>query len=274
MDKIGIIGIGFVGNAIKSFFENKKKTICYDKFKNFNKIEDILTTDLVFLCLPTLFDCDKNEYDKTAILETLEYLNIMEYKGLIIIKSTLEPETTTFVSQKYPNLKLFHNPEFLTARTAVEDFANQKHIIIGSGENVTYNDIENVYDFFKLYYPNANISQITSTESECIKIFCNSFGASKVMLFNEYYLLCNKIGVDFDKVKNIMLNNGWINNMHTQVPGPDGELGFGGACFPKDTRALNSYMAKNNTPHNILNSVINECDIIRNNKLDFIEKNL
>jgi len=274
MNKIGIIGIGFVGNAIKSFFENKIETICYDKFKNFNKLTDILSTDLVFLCLPTLFDNNKNQYNKIAIIDTCNYLNSMDYNGLVIIKSTVEPETTTFLSKTYPKLKLIHNPEFLTARTSIEDFQNQKHIIIGFGENITYNDIENIYNFFKLYFPNANISQTTSTESECIKIFCNSFGASKVMLFNEYYLLCNKIGIDFNKVRDVMLNNGWINNMHTQVPGPDGQLGFGGACFPKDTRALNSYMAKNNTPHNILNSVINECDTIRNNKLDFIEKNL
>tara|TARA_B100001093_G_C26647860_1_gene936122 strand:+ start:219 stop:1043 length:825 start_codon:yes stop_codon:yes gene_type:complete len=274
MHKIGIIGIGFVGNAIKKFFENKIETICYDKFKNFSKLTDILSTDLVFLCLPTLFDNNKNEYNKEAIIETCNYLDNMEYSGLIIIKSTVEPETTTFISKKYPKLKLFHNPEFLTARTAVEDFANQNNIIIGYGPNITYNDTENLYNFFKLYYPNATITQINSTESECIKLFCNSFGASKVMLFNEYFLLCNKIGIDFNKVRDIMLNNGWINNMHTQVPGPDGQLGFGGACFPKDTRALNSYMAKNNCPHNILNSVINECDTIRNNKLDFIEKNL
>lgn len=274
MNKIGIIGIGFVGNAIKSFFENKIETVCYDKFKKFNKLEDILTTDLVFLCLPTLFDNNKNEYDKSAILEICKYLDKMDYNGLVIIKSTVEPETTNKLSKMYPELKLIHNPEFLTARTAIEDFQNQKHIIIGNGPNVTDNDIENIYNFFKFYYPNANISHINSTESECIKLFCNSFGASKVMLFNEYFLLCNKIGIDFNKVRDIMLNNGWINNMHTQVPGPDGQLGFGGACFPKDTRALNSYMAKNNTPHNILNSVIDECDIIRDNKVDFIEKNL
>lgn len=274
MNKIGIIGIGFVGNAIKSFFENKIETVCYDKFKKFNRLEDILTTDLIFLCLPTLFDNNKNEYDKNAILETCKYLDKMDYNGLVIIKSTVEPETTDKLSKMYPNLKLIHNPEFLTARTAVFDFQNQKHIIIGNGPNVTDNDIENIYNFFKFYYPNANISHINSTESECIKLFCNSFGASKVMLFNEYFLLCNKIGIDFDKVRDIMLNNGWINNMHTQVPGPDGQLGFGGACFPKDTRALNSYMAKNNTPHNILNSVIDECDIIRDNKPNFIEKNL
>jgi len=274
MNKIGIIGIGFVGSAIKSFFENKIETVCYDKFKNYNTLEDILSTNLVFLCLPTLFDNKKNEYDKEAIIETCKYLDNNDYNGLIIIKSTVEPETTSFLSKIYPKLKLFHNPEFLTARTAIQDFANQTHIILGSGPNIKVNDIENIFNFFKSYYPKANISQTTSTESECIKLFCNSFGASKVMLFNEYYLLCNKIGIDFDKVKNIMLNNGWINNMHTQVPGPDGKLGFGGACFPKDTRALSSYMAKNNTPHSILNSVIDECDLIRDNKEDSIEKNL
>ena len=160
MNKIGIIGIGFVGNAIKSFFENKIETVCYDKFKKFNKQENILTTDLVFLCLPTLFDNNKNEYDKSAILETCEYLDKMDYNGLVIIKSTVEPETTDKLSKMYPKLKLIHNPEFLTARTAVLDFQNQTHIIIGNGPNVTDNDIENIYNFFKFYYPNANISHI------------------------------------------------------------------------------------------------------------------
>ena len=266
MNKIGVIGIGFVGSAIKTFFEKKIETICYDKYKEFSKLEQILPTDLVFLCLPTLFDNNKNEYDKSAIYEICDYLNIMNYNGLIIIKSTVEPKTTNIISKKYPNLKLFHNPEFLSARTANDDFANQNHIIIGNGSNVSYNDIENVYNFFKLYYPNAEITQLTSIESECVKLFCNSFGASKVMLFNEYYLLCNKIGIEFDKVKDIMLKNDWINKMHTQVPGPDGELGFGGACFPKDTRALNSFMKKYNSSNNILDSVIKECDEIRNKK--------
>jgi len=60
-----------------------------------------------------------------------------------------------------------------------------------------------------------------------------------------------------------MLKNNWINPMHTNVPGPDGELGFGGACFPKDTRALNSYMEKKETEHQVLKSVIEECDRVR-----------
>ena len=61
-----------------------------------------------------------------------------------------------------------------------------------------------------------------------------------------------------------MINNGWINQMHTQVPGTDGKLSYGGMCFPKDTNALNQYLKKNNIPHGIINSTINERNSMRN----------
>ena len=64
MQTIGIVGVGFVGNAIRCFFESRTNIVCYDKYKQFNKIEELLSTDLIFLCLPTLFDEEKNEYDK------------------------------------------------------------------------------------------------------------------------------------------------------------------------------------------------------------------
>ena len=263
MKSIGIIGIGFVGNAIKNFFQSKVKTICYDKYKNFDKIENILYSEIVFLCLPTLYNEEKGEYDKSAIIEVCEYLNNMEYKGIIILKSTVEPETTNNLSEHYRKLKICHNPEFLTARTAEEDFANQKHIIIGKGINMNDNDVNFIENFFKKYYPEALISNMFSTESECVKLFCNCFGASKIILFNEYFMLCNKLNLNFDKIRDCMLRNNWINPMHTNVPGPDGDLGYGGLCFPKDTKALNSYMEKKKTEHQVLNSVIEECYRLR-----------
>ena len=99
---------------------------------------------------------------------------------------------------------------------------------------------------------------------------CNSFYASKVMLFNEYYLLCSKNGSNYNVIKNLMLKNNWINSMHTSVPGPDGKLGYGGACFPKDTQALCEYMKSYNTPSSVLESVIDENNVVRN--LDTNEK--
>jgi UDP-glucose 6-dehydrogenase len=102
------------------------------------------------------------------------------------------------------------------------------------------------------------ISICSSLESETIKLACNSFYATKIQFFTEINLLCSKIGIEYNNVKNKMLMNGWINPMHTDVPGHDGQISFGGACFPKDINALNSFMQKNNIVHGVINSVVVE----------------
>ena len=158
-------------------------------------------------------------------------------------------------------LKFIHNPEFLKARCALDDFHNQKHIVLGKGPDC--DDVSDVYNFYSKHYPEASLSVCDSLESESMKIFCNSFYASKVMLFNEYYLLCNKNGSDFNKIKDLMLKNNSINKDFTNVPGHDGYLGYGGACFSKDTKALNEYMKILESPNKVLDSVIKQCELIR-----------
>jgi UDPglucose 6-dehydrogenase len=267
--KVGIIGLGFVGGAMEKSFRNKGlesniNLFGYDKYKNngIGSFESILNTDIVFLALPTPYDDTRNEYDKTSINETCEILNKNEYKGIIVIKSTVEPETTRNLNNKYELLKLVHNPEFLTARTAYEDFHNQKHIILGYDGEIK--NIELLINFYKTYYPTAEISLSTSIESESAKIFCNSFYAAKIQIMTELYLLCKANNSDYNKIKSMMLKNGWINPMHTTIPGPDGNISYGGLCFPKDTNALNKYMIKYNSPNLVLSSVIKE----RNNMRD------
>ena len=262
--KIGIIGLGFVGGAIlQSFLTKNIDVIGYDKYKKggLGDLIDILCCDIVFLCLPTLFNDETQAYDKTSIYEVCNDLEQWGYKGLVVLKSTVEPETTNKLTEKYTSLKICHNPEFLTARTAFEDFHNQTHIVIGYEASVK--DVDTLIQFYSEYYPNAEVSICSAIESESMKIFCNSFYASKIMLFNEYYLLCKKNGSDFNKIKNSMLKNKWINPMHTDVPGHDGLLGYGGACFTKDTKALLSYMKEKNTPCKVLENVINECSTLR-----------
>lgn len=263
--RIGIAGLGFVGGAmLKSFTLKNINTYGYDKFKDggIGNIEELSNCDIIFLCLPTLYDNDKKEYNKDAVNEVCQYLN-NEYKGIVVLKSTVEPETTNILSNKYKNLKLIHNPEFLTARTAFEDLHNQTHIVIGKGINCNDNEENTVKLFYEKYYSEAEISMCSSTESESMKIMCNSFYSSKIMLFNEYYLLCKKNNTDFNKIKNLMLKNKWINEMHTQIPGPDKQLGYGGACFPKDTNALYQYMKKKNSECRVLEAVIAERNVLR-----------
>jgi len=263
---IGIVGFGFVGSAIHDSFIKKKigNIFVYDKYKDggIGKIENLIETDVIFLCLPTPFDTIKEEYDKSALIEVIEQLKHFEYKGIIIVKSTVEPHTSEMLSEKY-DFQIIHNPEFLTARTAFEDFHNQHHVILGMSNNCTYERINKVKNIYSIYYPSALISMCTSTESEMMKLFTNCFYATKVQYFNELYLLCEKMDCNYENIKNLMLKNNWINPMHTNVPGPDGKLSYGGLCFPKDTNALCSFMKKEDTPHKILESVIIERDNMR-----------
>lgn len=262
---VGIIGLGFVGSAMaKSFELLGVHLIGYDKFKNggIGTFEDVCQSQIVFLCLPTPYDSISHSYDKSAIYEICEALYKIHYSGLVVIKSTIEIGTTKFLEDSYP-LAYIHNPEFLTARTAFEDFHSQTHIVLGRGSLVSDLQSRVLNDFYSQYYPNAKISQCMASESEAMKLFCNCFYSVKIQFFNELYLLCDKLGIDYTHIKNLMLANGWINHMHTTVPGPDGQLSYGGLCFPKDTNALNELMKRLSSPNAVMDAVIKERDSMR-----------
>lgn len=264
-NKIGIIGLGFVGSAMaKSFELLGVNLIGYDKFKNggIGSFEEVCEAQIVFLCLPTPYDSVSHSYDKSAIYEICEALHKMSYSGLVVIKSTIEIGTTKFLENSWP-LAYTHNPEFLTARTAFEDFHSQTHIVLGRGSLVTETQYSELVNFYSHYYPNAQISQCIAGESESMKLFCNCFYSVKIQFFNELYLLCGKLGIGYDQVKDLMLANNWINPMHTTVPGPDGQLSYGGLCFPKDTNALNELMKRLESPNAVMDAVIKERDTMR-----------
>lgn len=263
--QVSIIGLGFVGGAILQSFSDKKINVYgYDKYKNIGTIDKCLNTELCFLCLPTLYNDNTKEYDKTAIHETCEYLSINNYAGQIILKSTVEIGCTNNLESRYSNLRFVHNPEFLSAKTAYIDFHNQSHIVIGISNTDNYYPNTGIINFYNMYYPNAKLSVCTTNESEAMKLFCNSFYATKIQFFNEIYQVCDKSNISYDNVKDLMLQNNWINPMHTKVPGTDGKLSYGGPCFVKDTKALMSIMNKLNTPSKVLGAVINERDEMRN----------
>lgn len=271
---IGIIGLGFVGSAMFKSFQNKglKELYGYDKFKNGGEgnFEDCLKTNLLFLALPTKYNFKLGMYDKQSIIETCEKLSKNNYNGVIIIKSTVEPETTNNLSKEFPKLQFIHNPEFLTAKTAYEDFHNQKHIVLGKANSCSEGNLLLVKKFYNEYYPDAEISLCSSIESESMKSFVNCFYSVKIQFFTELYLLCQENTCDYQKVRNMMLKNGWINEMHTNIPGSDGKISYGGLCFPKDTNALKKYMERKETPHKVLDATIKERNDIRddNNNCD------
>lgn len=262
---MGIAGLGVVGGALYKCLSDKGvNTRGYDKYKvEHNNFTVLLTCDVIFMCLPTPYDFEIAEYDKRAIYDVCNQLEENGYAGLIVIKSTVEPETTNDLCVTFPTLKFVHNPEFLTARTALEDCIHQKHIVLGRSTSCPDDDFEMIVELMHTWFPDAEVSRATSTETEMMKIGVNSFYAVKVQFFNELYLTCEKNGCNYDVVRSMMLKNGWIHPMHTAVPGPDGQLSYGGMCFPKDTCALLSYMQSLGTPCEVLGATICERNSMR-----------
>ena len=173
------------------------------------------------------------------------------YNPLFVIKSTVPIGTTDKLCELRKDLRIVHNPEFLTAVNAVEDFKNSDRNIIGGKQEWCLE----LRDFFIKHFPNTPIQIVKSKESETIKYFCNSFLASKVAFFNNLFEICQKFNMNFDSVKDGVCSDKRIGNSHTKVPGPDGQMGFGGYCFPKDINALINTLNDNNIDSRLFSTV-------------------
>ena len=261
--RIGICGYGFIGNAINMFFKQHEYIISiYDKYKNINTINCLFNTDILYICLPTPYNDMMKTYDMAEIDSILDILAFNNYSGVILIKSTIIPTYCNAINEQYNKLYIMHNPEFLSAKTAVIDFSNQSHIIIGytiqSKCKIVF-----IEDFYRMLFPKAIISITSSEIAGMSKLACNSFYSVKIQFMTEIYNICNKLNIPYNSVKELMLNNGWINKMHTSVPGSDNMISFGGMCLPKDINALNQFMIANNSENSVIDATIIERNKMR-----------
>tara|TARA_B100000427_G_scaffold212060_1_gene176878 strand:+ start:251 stop:1072 length:822 start_codon:yes stop_codon:yes gene_type:complete len=246
---IGIIGNGFVGEAMAFAFSPSVETKVYDldPLKSTNSLEETLDSNFVFICLPTPMKKDGNQ-DLSFIIDFFKN-NKINHKPIYIIKSTILPGTTKNLSNEYPNLKIVFSPEFLTERTAKLDILTQSRVIIGSDNKEHSNSVEKL---FNKRFKNRNVIKTDSITAEFIKYMNNNFFATKVSLMNEYFRLSKVLDVDWDDALNGFVSDQRIGDSHLNVPGPDGKFGFGGSCFPKDINAMISFANKKNIKMNVL----------------------
>ena len=238
MKKVGIIGNGFVGNAIHQGLREHFQVLVYDKNpeKKINTFPSTCEADLIFICVPTPMTED-GEFDLSIVKDTVS--RFISPK-ILIIKSTITPSAAQALADKYTMHSFVFNPEFLTERTAVHDFQNPTRIVLGGENENTLNVVEEMY---RAVFP-CRLTQIIKTDikTACfIKYFSNCFFAAKVSLMNEFRQVSDAAGIDWNTALNGLITSGWVNPMHTLVPGPDGDYGFGGKCFPKDINAFMSY---------------------------------
>ena len=245
---IGIVGNGFVGNAVYQNLRDKVscKVFDIDKNKSFNTLEEVLEQKFIFVCLPTPM-LSTGECNLSILNNFFDNLPKL-VNGIFVIKSTVPIGTTKKFAQKY---NVIHNPEFLTARNAVEDFRNSERNVVGGNQNLCNQFVE----FFNQIFPNIPSLITTSNESETIKYFANSFLACKVAYFNKMYDLCEAVGMDYETVCSGVTSDTRIGKSHTQVPGIDNDRGFGGTCFPKDLNSLINQLEANGIDASILKSV-------------------
>lgn len=238
--KLGIVGNGFVGGAIINAFKQHQDIELFvydiDKNKSSNSLKETLTSDLVFICLPTpMKNIDGGEADLSIMEDFFAIANELKSKSILIIKSTVPVGTTKNLQTKYTDLTILHNPEFLTARFANEEFINADRHIIGGKSEYAKNYLR---EFYLKYFHTIPVFLMSSDESELTKYSSNCFFATKVAFFNEIKLFSESINADYDKIIKALTADKRIENCHTQVPGHDGDYGFGGYCFPKDINAF------------------------------------
>lgn len=260
MDRVGIIGNGFVGSAIYHGLRDKYSVLVYDidHERSTNTFEEIDSQNLLFICVPTPMDREGN-FDLSIVKKVIKNL---QSSKILVIKSTVTPDAATELIDDFPQHKFVFNPEFLTQRTAIEDFKNPTRIVLGGEKEVT----EIVKKMYSKVFPNVKYIE-TDYKTACfIKYFCNCFYAIKVSAMNEFQQIAAATGVSWDAALDGLLMSGWVNPMHTKVPGPDGEYGFGGKCFPKDINSFISFCEKNEVDSTMLGAAWDKNLLVRKNK--------
>jgi len=240
--KIGIVGKGFVGSAVQFGFS--PNTGCdaevrvYDKDpnKSQNTLDEVMNkSDFIFLSVPTPSNSD-GSISLDVVDKALEDMDSVNQRdNIILLRSTMIPGSTKRFQQKFENLNLVFNPEFLTERSANFDFINQSRFIVG-GESIHTSKVADMYRW--RFGQSIPVIETNYETAELIKYMNNCFFATKVSFMNEMKLVADKCGADWDTAVEGFIRDGRIGHSHLNVPGHDGKLGFGGSCFPKDIQAM------------------------------------
>ena len=234
--KIAIIGHGFVGKAVDYGFNNPDVEKFIIDPKGGWDISVLQDEDISFsfVCVPTPMGVD-GKINSSIVEDTVDYLK-HNVTGIIIVKSTITPDIIDkIISGEYGN-RVVYNPEFLTEKAANEDFVNPSLHVFG-GDKDTTKQVQALYEDYSSCKP-CPVYHMTAKEASFVKYGINSYLASKVLWFNQFYDIVENHGANYNTVINAMTTDSRVGKSHTSVPGYDGKRGFGGACFPKDTSAF------------------------------------
>lgn len=311
--KVSVIGLGFVGLSLSSFLASKDIHVIgvdYDKVKISKiissippfyepKLEYLLKTalkksfeltdkitsqvvesDFIFICVGTPMKNNGSinlKYIKSSILELGEKLSKSKSKPIIVIKSTVVPNTSedlvkplleSLELKESKNFELLSNPEFLREGFAIEDTLNPHAIVIGGKNTLISEKLKKLY--LRVYPKYKNFVLTNNSTAELIKYANNSFLATKISFINSIANICQKIpGTNIDDISKAIGLDPRISSQFLKA-GP----GYGGSCFPKDIQALISFSKNLGYVPQLLTAVHKTNDLQKDVILDIIENNL
>lgn len=248
-----IAGYGFVGKAHELLFQYfRTKIEIHDPPKGMTA--DFKNASAVVVCVPTP-ELESGACDISAVYDIV--LQCSENTP-ILIKSTIHLQGWRFLKETFPNHRLCFSPEFLRAANYMNDIKALDNVILSG-------DTDYWRDQFSYNWPNIKINIVSPEEAIAIKYFRNAFLATKVSFFNEIYDFCDAYGINYDQVRGGVTADDRIGESHSHVWPDDGIRGWGGMCFPKDTKALLKMAAEKNINLNTLNAAVYYNTKLKNN---------
>ncbi len=256
MNKILIIGAGYVGMSNGVYLSKENDVIFYDidkeknklinnnlnyindpsikkyiadnklKLKTMNLNDALIDRNYIFICVPTDYDENRECLNTTLIESSIKNILKINNNAIIVIKSTIPVNYTSKITKKFNYKKIIYVPEFLREASAFDDVLNPSRIIIGG---------ENKYTIkYKLDFNlDNNVYLCSSTEAEIIKLASNAYLAMRIAYFNEIDNLCYNLNADTLKVINGICSDQRIGNYYNNP-----SFGYGGYCLPKDSKEL------------------------------------
>jgi len=235
--KIAIIGSkGYVGKKQKELFSDfeiveydskEEHSILRNKYR-----EKANKCDVAFVCVPTPENYD-GSCDTSIVEDVVSWLKT----PLIIIRSTVKPGTTDKLSSEFnnSNKEIVFQPEYVgeTPNHPMNDIKNRKFIILGGSLQGT-TMAQNLYQ--KVYGADVKFEKTSAMNAEMVKYFFNTELAIRVVKNSIFHLACEKLGADYQQIRELVLLDDRINSSHSLVY-PE-KLGYGGKCFPKDIKAF------------------------------------
>ena len=243
MMKIGIVGYGHVGKAMKELFVN---AVVYDCKLNIGNKKEINTCNTAFVCVPTPSLPD-GSCDTSIVEEVLEWITC----ELIIIRSTVKVGFTDAMMERYQKEIVFQ-PEYYGETTAhpFKNLNDRQWLAFGGtkcGINMAIKTYQTVCN------STVQIYQSDAKTVEMAKYMENAFLATKVTFCNEMYDIAEGLGVNYNVAREIWLADPRIGASHTFVY--DDNRGFGGSCLPKDLSSLISQAKETKVDVTLLNGV-------------------